>query len=509
MPKRLIDTEAWVKAQKEAGEPAGIRKAFASLVEKAAEPNTLRFTISTAAIDRQGDTVAIDGWKLDNYLANPVVLWCHKYDCPPVAQAPSIGVKGKKLVSEAKFAVEIDPFFNMVYRLYAEGYMRAVSVGFDPIKWAFSEEPSRRGVDFYEQELLEYSCVPVPANPQALIQARSVSGIDTAPLKRWAEQVLDCAAGSVLDIGGFTASKEFVAGLAKAADAAEPVSFSMPALDFETKDADPETPDPNEQPPSGPSENQDAAPEQTDAENDMPIPDGGASGEPEESAGNGEAPASDPSDGQTIQEPEESNEAATDPLPPAERVAARSDVPPADWPEFRHHRADGAVVWLAVVASMEALMRGQNATAREFGQAAKVLSPEAAYQHLAAHYRDDFDTEPPEYRFVSSQCLKHFGDMMFLEPDTGQIQTVTQERRDAAMAEEWIRSIEESAQQMGDTFRRAGMEGRVKTALALLRGEVGKENSGNAEEFPLELFTEIARETIPGAIEMALRTINR
>jgi hypothetical protein len=46
------------------------------------------------------------------------------------------------------------------------------------------------GVDFTRQDLLEHSACPVPAHPQALTLARS-KGIDVAPLKSWAEKMLD------------------------------------------------------------------------------------------------------------------------------------------------------------------------------------------------------------------------------------------------------------------------------------------------------------------------------
>jgi hypothetical protein len=46
------------------------------------------------------------------------------------------------------------------------------------------------GVDFSEIEMLEYSCCNIPANPDALVAAKS-AGIDTNPLRKWAEEVID------------------------------------------------------------------------------------------------------------------------------------------------------------------------------------------------------------------------------------------------------------------------------------------------------------------------------
>ena len=76
------------------------------------------------------------------------------------------------------------------------GYLKAVSVGFLPLKWKFSTDPNRpQGLDFVKQKLLECSICPVPCHPGALIEARS-AGVDTRPLRQWAERALD-GGGSV------------------------------------------------------------------------------------------------------------------------------------------------------------------------------------------------------------------------------------------------------------------------------------------------------------------------
>ncbi|MDI6872093.1 MAG: HK97 family phage prohead protease [Bacillota bacterium] len=169
-----------------------IRKQFVldEIKQVEGEQQTLLFVISTGIVDRDQDTINPDGWKLDNYLKNPVVLWAHDYASPPVARALATWVENQKLMSKAEFTPrDLYPFGHMVYEMYANGFLRATSVGFNPVKWQFSED-RKYGVDFLEQELLEYSCVPVPANPEALIAA-SAKGIDLAPLKEWAEKILD------------------------------------------------------------------------------------------------------------------------------------------------------------------------------------------------------------------------------------------------------------------------------------------------------------------------------
>ncbi len=188
----LIALDQW-KAEAKAGEPTGeVRSGFD--VEVAAVSDTareLQFTISTGDIDRSGDTIAVDGWNFDGYRKNPVVLWAHDYETLPVARAPRIWVEGGKVKALAEWTpAGMAKFNDIVFDMYLGGFLNAVSVGFRPTKWAWAEDSERRmGVDFMEQELYEFSAVVVPANPNALIDAKS-AGIDTGPLVEWAFGVI-------------------------------------------------------------------------------------------------------------------------------------------------------------------------------------------------------------------------------------------------------------------------------------------------------------------------------
>lgn len=157
----------------------------------AAKTRRLSFSISSGTEDRQQDVVNVDGWDLANFQKNPVVLWAHNYRQIPVGRSVKLWKHAGKLKSETEFTpVGMDAFNDTVFSLYHQGFLKATSVGFRPLKWDFSKDEKRPyGVDFKEQELLEYSMVPVPAHPDALIEARS-AGIELEPLKRWAEDVL-------------------------------------------------------------------------------------------------------------------------------------------------------------------------------------------------------------------------------------------------------------------------------------------------------------------------------
>lgn len=156
-------------AEKQLPSELAVIKGFVSTVKATKESNRFKFKISTDGIDRDKDVISIDGWDVTSYKQNPVVLFGHDYHSLPVGKSISI-VSGKKsLDAEVEFAsAEIYPFAETVRRMVAGGFLNAASVGFKPKKYAYNEE--RRGVDVLESELLEWSIVPVPANPECLVQ---------------------------------------------------------------------------------------------------------------------------------------------------------------------------------------------------------------------------------------------------------------------------------------------------------------------------------------------------
>jgi len=144
---------------------------------------TVTFVASTEAVDRYGDSIKLDGWRLDRFKANPVILFGHDSHTLPIGKAVDIGVKGDALVVKIQFAsAEANPAAENVFRLIEEGCLNAVSVGFMCISWQLvdDQESGRWGYDILEAELLEISVVPIPAHPDALIQA-SFKGLDISP----------------------------------------------------------------------------------------------------------------------------------------------------------------------------------------------------------------------------------------------------------------------------------------------------------------------------------------
>lgn len=128
---------------------------------KEVEDRSFEVIASTEGQDRDGEVIMQDGIDTANYLKNPVILFGHDYWSLPIGKATGIEKRDGKTIIRGVFASEeANPMAERVFRLYKEGIITAVSIGFIPKRY--------EGNRIVECELLELSFVPVPANPEAL-----------------------------------------------------------------------------------------------------------------------------------------------------------------------------------------------------------------------------------------------------------------------------------------------------------------------------------------------------
>lgn len=113
--------------------------------------------------DRDGDDISLDGWDTENYMRNPVVLEAHDMCGLPIGKCIALYRQGNQLRAKTQFANTERG--KLLYELYRDGFMSAFSVGFMPREY---EPKGALGYHITACELLEYSCVAVPANPRAL-----------------------------------------------------------------------------------------------------------------------------------------------------------------------------------------------------------------------------------------------------------------------------------------------------------------------------------------------------
>jgi HK97 family phage major capsid protein/HK97 family phage prohead protease len=136
----------------------------------------LEFVLSDDTVDSYGDIVDPKGWDLQNFKRNPIALFGHSSG-NPIGTWKDVRVEGGKLIGKLVFAAKgtsarIDELISLV----EQGILRAVSVGFMPIKSQPIDPEKPYGPQkFIKQELREVSLVSVPANPAALALAKSLN----------------------------------------------------------------------------------------------------------------------------------------------------------------------------------------------------------------------------------------------------------------------------------------------------------------------------------------------
>lgn len=131
-----------------------------------------KIIITTPDFDRAQDRIASIGGDLGNYNANPIVLWGHDYNTASavIGRSNTLEVSDAGIVADFTLRPAVNVFDpqNIVLQLWNQGYIHTASVGFLPKDGKKNE---RGGMDYSTWELLEWSLVPVPANPQAIRQA--------------------------------------------------------------------------------------------------------------------------------------------------------------------------------------------------------------------------------------------------------------------------------------------------------------------------------------------------
>jgi hypothetical protein len=153
----------------------------------AEESRIIPFVLSTFTKDRHGTVLNQDGWALDNYRKNPIVAYQHNLSggiCTEpnpdfvIGKSNKIDLEGtgqdRKLIADAQFEDGAsNPVAEKIFRKVLFGSMSRSSVGFMEVgEGHYGEEDQARGAEhetyfFAGQELLEWSIVNVPSNPDA------------------------------------------------------------------------------------------------------------------------------------------------------------------------------------------------------------------------------------------------------------------------------------------------------------------------------------------------------
>ena len=156
-----------------------LRKAFdGQLIEVQAGRREIVACISTSAVDRDGDVVLPEGLVRKNY-SGLTVFYNHD-TALPLGAAQWVKKSGDRVIAKYR-CTDKTQFGRDMFALAQDGVLNSYSIGFLPGEFSnpTSEETARRPElkkarrMYRKWELLEFSLVGIPANPEATMLAIS------------------------------------------------------------------------------------------------------------------------------------------------------------------------------------------------------------------------------------------------------------------------------------------------------------------------------------------------
>lgn len=173
----------------------------------AEETRTIEFVISDETRDRHGTVIPVKSWNLDSYNKNGIVGYQHEvYGGWGDPNPDMILGRGEAFVEEGKLIgrvtfepAEINPLAEKIFQKVLHGTLKATSVGFREVvrgKWGEGEESVNGKTPTYyfgSVELLEFSIVNIPSNPNALrrtIEEETTARQDKEEIQRLGGQII-------------------------------------------------------------------------------------------------------------------------------------------------------------------------------------------------------------------------------------------------------------------------------------------------------------------------------
>jgi HK97 family phage prohead protease len=148
---------------------------------------------TTPATDRVGDTINPMGVRFQNPLP---LLHQHSFNLPigtaMFGKPTTKGIPFDAQIPKVEEPLALKERVDVAWGEIEYGLVRAVSIGFRPIKYAYKEDG---GIDYQEIEVYELSTVTIPALPEAIItftkgmhglpleMIQEIKRFDTASLK--------------------------------------------------------------------------------------------------------------------------------------------------------------------------------------------------------------------------------------------------------------------------------------------------------------------------------------
>jgi len=160
------------------------------------------YVASDETIDSYREVIRANGWRFNYFAKNAPFVDSHEYSRIEnmLGKVIDFRVVGKQLVETVKWAIDVaeNKVAQLGWKMTEAGYLKAVSVGFWPVKTltphsdtkGFNEQLKDMGLAdnapvraiYTEQEQIELSAVVIGANPNALAKGYKAGVLNDADL---------------------------------------------------------------------------------------------------------------------------------------------------------------------------------------------------------------------------------------------------------------------------------------------------------------------------------------
>jgi hypothetical protein len=160
------------------------------------------YIASDESIDSYREIIRASGWRFHHFAKNAPFVDSHDYSTIEkcLGRVVDFRVEGGKLIERVQWAIDVpeNKLAQIGWKMTQAGYLKAVSVGFFPVKYVtpnsgegWAEQLKELGLPpeapvrtiYTEQEQVELSCCVVGSNPNALAKAYQAGAIDDADIE--------------------------------------------------------------------------------------------------------------------------------------------------------------------------------------------------------------------------------------------------------------------------------------------------------------------------------------
>jgi len=175
------------------------------------------YIASDETVDSYREIIRANGWRFDRFQKNAPLVDSHDYSTIEklVGKVVDFSVKANRLIETAQWAIDVEgnQLAQIGWAMTKAGYLRAVSVGFQPEmmvnRWDSEQAPWRQQLDelglkedqtvrtiYTQQQQLELSVVIIGANPNAVARSFKEGLISEADLTYLSNEVEKSVRGS-------------------------------------------------------------------------------------------------------------------------------------------------------------------------------------------------------------------------------------------------------------------------------------------------------------------------